>query len=66
MARKTVTEQLISAIKSSAYSRAEIARGTDVTEGQISRLVRGERGITSETFDALCKFLDLELCRRED
>jgi len=56
-----VSEQLRQAIRASGKSVYKIASETGVTNGQLSRFLRGERGITSGTMDALCAYLGLEL-----
>ena len=64
MARKRrvpVSEQLRQAILDSGESYCRIAHGCGVNDGQLSRFMRGERGLTTATLDRLCAYLGLEL-----
>ena len=61
MKSKPVSQQLSDAINNSPESLREIEKQTGINHSMLSRFVRGDRGISSDTFDALCKYLDLEL-----
>ena len=66
MDRPSVSDQLRKAIQECPLSQNQIARNAGVDPGVLSRFMRGERGITDETFSKLCKFLRLELRPIED
>jgi hypothetical protein len=55
-----LTETLRRAILDHELSRHAISRRTGVAESVLSRFVRGERGLSSGSIDALMEFLDLE------
>ena len=57
----TVTEQLRRAVEQSGESRYSISKATGVDKAVLSRFVASGRGVRSETFDALCEYLGLEL-----
>jgi len=61
---KSISEQLRQAIMTAPESRYRIARGSGVSEGQLSRFVRGESGLTLDTVDVLAEYLELEVVRR--
>jgi transcriptional regulator with XRE-family HTH domain len=44
--------------------QAELARQTDLSEGQISRFLKGERGLSLESIDRLLDALALEIVIR--
>ena len=58
---KCASEQLRQAIRDRGESLCQIAHGSGVDDGLLSRFMRDERGITSRTLDRLCKYLNLEL-----
>jgi transcriptional regulator with XRE-family HTH domain len=55
------THILRQAILDCEVSRYAISRRTGVAESTLSRFVRGERGLSSESIDALMEFLRLEV-----
>jgi hypothetical protein len=55
------TEQLRRAILHDGRSRYAISRESGIDEAVLSRFVRGERGLSSETIDVLMEFLGLGL-----
>jgi transcriptional regulator with XRE-family HTH domain len=55
------TEVLRRAILECGESRAAISRETGIAESILSRFVRGERGLSSESIDALIEFLGMEI-----
>ena len=59
--KKTVTDQLILAIEESGQSRYAISMATGIDQGQLSKFVHGERGLSLATVDTLCSYLGLEL-----
>lgn len=52
------------AIRKSPETRYRIAKETGVTQGQLSRLMSGERGLSLETAQRLADHLGLELVIR--
>ncbi len=56
-----MTKQLIQAIEDSGESRYAIHKATGIDQGQLSKFVHGERGLSLETVDRLCAHLGLEL-----
>ena len=52
------------AVETSGQSRYRIAKGSGVTEGQLSRLVHGERGLSVGTLEKLADYLGLEVVIR--
>jgi transcriptional regulator with XRE-family HTH domain len=59
-----IGEQLKQAIQEGPLSQAELARGTGLSEGQISRFLKGERGLSLESIDKLLDVLELEIVIR--
>ena len=57
-------EAIRQAIEASSRTRAQIARESGVTEGQLSRLMSGERGMRIETIEKLAQALGLEITLR--
>jgi transcriptional regulator with XRE-family HTH domain len=47
-----------------AIQQAELARQTGLSEGQISRFLKGERGLSLESIDKLLDVLGLEIVIR--
>ena len=58
---KHVSDQLREAIRDSGESLCQIASGSGVNDGILSRFMRGLRGLTSKSMDRLCEYLNLEL-----
>ncbi len=61
--KSTVTEGIRQAVLDSGHSLNEIARQTGVDVGNLSKFVSGQRGLSLEKLDALCKFLGLFVVR---
>ena len=62
MARtKTASDVLRDALRSSDESLRQIGARADVDVGRLSRFVRGQRRLTSDAIDRLCKALGLQL-----
>ncbi|HBO43791.1 MAG TPA: hypothetical protein DD670_07635 [Planctomycetaceae bacterium] len=57
----SVSEQLRASILASSYSTRRLAREADTHFKTILRFRRGEWGMRLETFDRLCKVLNLRL-----
>jgi transcriptional regulator with XRE-family HTH domain len=58
---ETFSDQLRRAILDSGLTRYVISRETGVAESVLSRFVRGERGLSTESIDPLMEFLGLEI-----
>jgi len=56
-----VENKVVKVIEGSGLSRYAIARGSGVTESQLSRFVHGERGLTFESAERVLDFLGYEL-----
>jgi transcriptional regulator with XRE-family HTH domain len=55
--------QLRQAIRESGLSLNEIGRRTGVSQGQLSRFLRGDRTLTLPAAARVCVYFGLELCR---
>ena len=49
------------AVEASGQTRYAISKGSGVTQGQLSRLVRGERGLSIESAERLADYLGLRI-----
>ena len=58
---ETVSRQLRDAIRRSGQSLCQLGARCKVNDAQLSRFMRGERGLTTATVDRLCAYLGLEL-----
>jgi transcriptional regulator with XRE-family HTH domain len=61
-----VVHQLQDAIRASGLSLNELGRRTRVSEGQLSRFLRGDRTLTLPAAARLCLYFGLELCSKEE
>ena len=59
--KEAVTAAVRRAVLESGRSLTDVARATGIDLGNLSRFVRGERGLSMENFDALCEHLGLRL-----
>jgi transcriptional regulator with XRE-family HTH domain len=59
-----LVSQLREAIRESGLSLNELGRRTRVSEGQLSRFLRGDRTLTLPAAARLCDYLGMELCRQ--
>ncbi len=59
----TLTEQLREFISGSGRNLKELGQASGVDPSQLSRFMRGERGLTTESLDKLCGVLGLRLAR---
>lgn len=57
-----IVEQLQQAIRDSEFSLNELGRRTGVSQGQLSRFLRGDRTLTLPAAAKVCAFFGLELC----
>jgi transcriptional regulator with XRE-family HTH domain len=58
------TEQLKKAIDASGMTRYAIAKASGVDQAILSRFMRGQQGLTSDSIDKLCDALGLSLTKR--
>jgi plasmid maintenance system antidote protein VapI len=61
MGNSTFTDQLRRAIIDSGMTRYRISQETGVAESVLSRFVRGQQGLTSDSIDRLMACLGLEI-----
>lgn len=55
---------IAAAIKSGGQTPAAVARGAGVARSQLSRLLSGERGLSTETAERIADYLGLEIVVR--
>jgi len=60
----TVLDQVRQAVKSSGKSRYRISKETGIAEGQLSRLMSKQRGLSIEALERLLDYLGLEVVIR--
>lgn len=60
-----MTDQLRQAIEQSGLSQYRIAKDLQINQAQLSRFMRGQRGLSLELLDRLCAYLDLQLSKRK-
>lgn len=56
-----LTESIAAAIRASDQTPYAIAKGAGVARSQLSRLLSGERGMSTETIERLADYLDLQI-----
>jgi transcriptional regulator with XRE-family HTH domain len=61
-----VIHQLQDAIRASGLSLNELGRRTGVSEGQLSRFLRGDRTLTLPAAARVCQYFGLELCPQDE
>lgn len=61
-----LVEQLQQAIRDSKLSLNELGRRTGVSQGQLSRFLRGDRTLTLPAAARVCDYFGLELCVRHN
>jgi hypothetical protein len=64
-ATSTVTAQIRAEIEKSAQSLRSIATATGIDVTQLSRWLRGERGLTGTHIDILADYFHLQLTKRK-
>ncbi len=52
------------AIETHPENREQIARGSGVTAGQLSRIMSGERGLSPDSIEMVAEYLGLEIIIR--
>lgn len=60
-AEPTLAAVILDAIRDSGVSVYAVAKGAEVSQPLVHRFVSGERGLTLDTADKLCRFLGLKL-----
>jgi transcriptional regulator with XRE-family HTH domain len=58
--------QLQRAIRECGLSLNELGRRTGVSQGQLSRFLRGDRTLTLPAAARVCRYFGLELCRAHE
>ncbi|KAA0215587.1 MAG: helix-turn-helix domain-containing protein [Leptolyngbya sp. PLA3] len=56
-----LTDAIADAVRASKETPYAIAKGAGVARSQLSRLLSGERGLSSETIERLADYLGLEI-----
>lgn len=59
-----LSDQLRQAIRESKHSRYAIWKATGIDQAVLSHFLLGRRGMSIQSLDVLCEFLDLDLCPR--
>ena len=62
--KRNVIEQLRKAIRESGETQLAISEATGTAQGNLSKFLKGERGLSMENFALLCDHLRLRLSRR--
>ena len=60
----SLLQQIIDAIEESGESRYAISKGSGVAASQLSRLVRGQAGMSADNIDRVANYLGLEVVVR--
>jgi hypothetical protein len=58
---KRFTEQLRAALLDADESRYRISKATGIPEGNLSRFIHGGAGLSMESIDLICEYLELRL-----
>jgi hypothetical protein len=61
MENSTFTDQLRRAVLDSGMTRYRISQEAGIAESVLSRFVRGEQGLNSDSIDRLMTYLELEI-----
>ena len=61
MPRKSFTDQVRAAVLKAEESRYRISKATDIPEGNLSRFVHGQSGLSIASLDRLCAYLKLRV-----
>ena len=57
----TISDQLRQLIQARGLTAYRVAKGADLDTSSIHRFLSGERGLTSDSMDAVCQFLGVSL-----
>ena len=63
--RKTIIQTILDTIKARKLSGYRISQETGISQGGLSRFLRGERMLSAEGIEKVCKYLGLELVERK-
>jgi transcriptional regulator with XRE-family HTH domain len=63
--KQNVVDQLRKGIEASGESQLSLAEATGINQGNLSRFMRGERGLSMENFAKLCAHLGLSLSAKK-
>ena len=58
---KTLSDQLREAVSNAGVTRYRMAQDLDITEGQLSRFVHGDCGLSIRSIDMLGEYLGLRI-----
>jgi DNA-binding Xre family transcriptional regulator len=61
MSKKRLSDQLRAAVLNAQQTRYQISKATGISEGNLSRFVHGTAGLSLESLDRLCDFLDVRV-----
>jgi len=61
MAPRRFSEQIRTAVRRSGLSRYRICQDAEIDQGQMSRFMAGEAGLSLDTLDRLARVLGLEV-----
>ena len=61
---KRLSEQIRQAIADSDKTRYRNATDTEINEAALGKFFHGERGLSLETLDVLCEYLELEIVKK--
>ena len=61
---KNVIDQLRKAIVDSGESQLAISEATGINQGNLSKFLNGERGLSLDNFAELCSYFKLKLVAR--
>jgi plasmid maintenance system antidote protein VapI len=64
MKKGRMSEQLKAAIRTSDLTHYEIAKRAGIAASAIGRFISGERGLTTDSCDRICRVLNLALVKR--
>jgi len=56
-----LTDAITEAVKASDESPCAIAKGAGIARSQLSRMMRGESGMTADSIEKLAKYLQLTI-----
>ena len=59
-----ITKAMTAAVKASDQTPCAIAKGAGVARSQLSRIMRGQSGMTADTIERLADYLGLEIIIR--
>ena len=57
-------DEIQRAIEESGQTRYAISKATEIDQGQLSKLMKGEAGLSLESLDRLVDYLELEIVIR--